>query len=389
MVDKWRSKFNKGGVCDFVKNYNFFFKWLTNKVCECFCIDGLPETVNEDYLKTNLILDGNICITDFGKNLYACIGALGGPPDEYYFPTIYTIANPVLGSKQVTIGKDGVVIFNTSIDGISDFDFTCGLYDLVSQTATMLADNIISINCAQINTRVTAIFTADSDPQAVAGEFVLKKMYAGSPYQILRQDIVKKIGINPMAQNRSKGTITELVELQNYIIGNFFQSIGIKSNNIRKKGEMIRDEINAQNEFTTVSIMEILKSWQKGFDKVNELYGTDIHVSLNPVLSNSFLQDVGIFEDPEPEVHNQFTDESELESNTESEEPVQQIEEENETVDETETVDEPEPETVKEQIEDAKETIQDLIDAVNDTEGGDEEDESESNETDMEPSDGE
>ena len=152
---------------------------------------------------------------------------------------------------------------------------------------------------------------------------------------------------------------------------------------------MIRDEINAQNEFTTVSIMEILKSWQKGFDKVNELYGTDIHVSLNPVLSNSFLQDVGIFEDPEPEVHNQFTDESELESNTESEEPVQQIEEENETVDETETVDEPEPETVKEQIEDAKETIQDLIDAVNDTEGGDEEDESESNETDMEPSDGE
>ena len=386
MVDKWRSKFNKGGVCDFTKNYCFFFKWLTNKVCECFCIDGLPDTVNSDYLKTNLILDGNICITDFGKNLYACIGALGGPPDEYYIPTIYTIANPVLGSKQVTIGVDGVVIFNTAIDGITDFNFTCGLYDLVSQTATMLADNIISINCAQINTRVTAIFTADSDPQAVAGESVLKKMYAGSPYQILRQDIVKKIGVNPMAQNRSNGTITELVELQNYIIGNFFQSIGIKSNNIRKKGEMIRDEINAQNEFTTVSIMEILKSWQKGFDKVNELYGTDIHVSLNPVLSNSFLQDVGIVEDPEPEVHNQFTDENELVKNEETKETeqIQQITEDETEVESVENVEE--TESVADQIEDATETIQDIIDAVNDTEGGDEEDESESNETDMESS---
>lgn len=374
MIDKWRIRFNKGGVCDFKKNYNFFFKWLTNKVCECIVVDGLPDSINKAYLKTNLILDGNICITEFGDKLYACIGGLGGQPDEYYVPTIYTIANPILGSKQVNIGKDGIVIYNTDMDSLSDFDFCGGLYDLISQTATLLADNIISINCAQINTRVTAVFTADSDGQALAGEAILKKMYAGSPYQILRQDIVKKIGINPMAQNRSNGTITELVELQNYIIANFFQSIGIKSNSIRKKDTMIRDEINSQNEFIAISIMEILQSWQKGFDKVNEMYGTDIHVSLNPVLSNSFLQDIGIVEDPEPEVHNQFTDENELANNEESQdtEQIQQITEDETDVETVETVEE--TESVADQIEDAKETIQEIIDEVNDTEGGDEED---------------
>lgn len=391
MIDKWRVKFNKGGVCDFKQNYNFFFRWLTNKVCQCITIDGLPDSINETYLKTNLILDGNICITDFGKKLYACIGNRGGQPDEYYVPTIYTIANPILGSKQVEIGKTGVVIYNTETDMLTDFDFTGGLYDLISQTATLLSDNIISINCAQINGRVTSIITADSNAQAIAGEAVMKRMYAGSPYQILRSSLVNKINVNPIASSTSSGMLTELVELHNYIIANFFQSIGIKSNSVRKKDTMIRDEINSQNEFIALSIMEILQSWQAGFDKVNEMYGTDIHVSLNPVLSNSFLQDIGIVEDPEPEVHNQFTDESELVENQETEtEEIQQITADDEEpvqqeVEETETEQVEETESVAEQIEDAKETIQEIIDAVNDTEGGDEEDgDTESTEENME-----
>ncbi len=396
MIDKWRVKFNKGGVCDFTQNYNFFFRWLTNKVCQCITIDGLPDSINETYLKTNLILDGNICITDFGKKLYACIGNRGGQPDEYYVPTIYTIANPILGSKQVEIGKTGVVIYNTETDMLTDFDFTGGLYDLISQTATLLSDNIISINCAQINGRVTSIITADSNAQALAGEAVMKRMYAGSPYQILRSSLVNKINVNPIASSTSSGMLTELVELHNYIIANFFQSIGIKSNSVRKKDTMIRDEINSQNEFIALSIMEILQSWQAGFDKVNKMYGTDIHVSLNPVLSNSFLQDIGIVEDPEPEVHNQFTDESELVENQETEtEEIQQITADDEEpvkqeVEETETeqVEETESESVAEQIEDAKETIQEIIDAINDTEGGEEDNEPESNE-DMESSDSE
>lgn len=391
MIDKWRVKFNKGGVCDFRQNYNFFFRWLTNKVCQCITIDGLPDSINKTYLKSNLILDGNICITDFGGNLYACIGNRGGQPDEYYVPTIYTIANPILGSKQVEIGKTGVVIYNTETDMLTDFDFTGGLYDLISQTATLLADNIISINCAQINGRVTSIITADSDAQAIAGEAVMKKMYAGSPYQILRSSLVNKINVNPIASSTSSGMLTELVELHNYIIANFFQSIGIKSNSVRKKDTMIRDEINSQNEFIAVSIMEILQSWQAGFDKVNEMYGTDIHVSLNPVLSNSFLQDIGIVEDPEPEVHNQFTDESDLVGNQETEtEEIQQITADDEEpvqdeVEETEIeqVEEPESESVAEQIEDAKETIQEIIDAVND-EGGEEDGDTESTEVNME-----
>jgi len=75
-----------------------------------------------------------------------------------------------------------------------------------------------------------------------------------------------------------------LVELHNYIRANFFQSIGIKSNDVMKKERLITDEIEQQNDYLAISILDIITSWQTGFDKVNEMYGTDIQVELNPVL---------------------------------------------------------------------------------------------------------
>lgn len=364
----WRAKYADGrkGICDFGLNYDFYFKWLTNKVISCLIIRDAPETFNDAYIKTHLILDGNICITDFNDKLYGVIGGWGGEPDEYYVPTVYTIANPRLGSKMVKIGENGVVITNTAVDGLGVGLFSGGLYDLIHQTATLLADNIISINCEQINRRVQTFFTADSEAQAVAGEAVLKKMYAGSPYQILRQDIVKKLGINPSSNGTgSAQSITALVELHNYIISNFFQSIGIKANNVMKKERLITDEIESQDDFVQLSILEILTSWQRGFDKVNEMYGTDIRVELNPVLIREIADEFSVDSEPsseaiesvsEPPVSDTIddTNPSEMQSN----------DSENEAVDSEEKVEE---ETPQEIIEEAEEVVDTIVDIINDT----------------------
>ena len=289
----WKERYSAGGVCDFRQNYDFYFRWLLNKVASCFVVNGLPESINQTYLKNELILNGCCCITDFNGALYACTGSLGGKPDEYYIPTEFVIANPVLGSKNVTISgenKNGVVIWNTATDEIYNGTFCAGLYQLINQTATLLADNIISINANQINSRVCTFFTADSEAQAVAGELVLKKQYSGQPYQILRSDLVEKINVNPVATAGTSANITELVELHNYIISNFMQSIGIKANDLRKRERMITDEINSQNDYLQLSVLEILASWQKGFDEVNEMYKTGITVSLSPAVYDLFAE---------------------------------------------------------------------------------------------------
>ena len=296
----WQERAGRGGVCDFRKNYDFYFKWLVGKVMSCFIItDEEPteqtKSINWDYFKINLILNGEICITAFNEKLYACIGARGGAPNEYYLPSIFTIANPVLGSKQVKIDKDGVVIYNSPVDKFvwtsTGYIFTGGLYDLIEQTATLLSDNIISINCVQVNARVNVFFTADSEAQAVAGEVILKKMYAGKPYQILRSDLLEKLGINPLNTSATSQNIIELIELHNYIIASFFQNIGIKANNNMKRERLNTDEVNAQDDFLQISITEMLAAWQAGLDEVNSMYGTKFKVKLNPVLVPELLEE--------------------------------------------------------------------------------------------------
>lgn len=376
--NSWRTKYANGrkGICDFELNYDFYFKWLLNKVICCFIIKGLPVTVNETYTKEHLILDGHICYTDFKEGHFTCIGGWGGYPDEYYIPTTFVIANPVLGSKTVYLketpehSKNGVIITNTGIDGIDVGLFSGGLYDLIHQTATLLADNIISINCCQINSRVTTFFTGDSPAKCAAGEAVLKKMYAGAPFQILQQDLVEKININPIVQSTTSKTITELVELHNYIISNFFQSIGIRANSIMKRERLITDEIDSQNNFVQLSLLEIMASWQRGFDEVNAKYGTDIKVELNPVLLEEILEDfVSGSSEPETET----TSSEPAPDPAEDTDPEQQKEPETETASsDSDPEDEPEPEPEQkepdpaEKIEEQEEIIEDIIDIVND-----------------------
>ena len=308
---KWRNKFGKKGICDFNLNYRFYFKWLLNKVMNCFIISGgdddFAETVNKSYAKMNLILDGMICFTDFddkggktGNHLYCCVGNIGTEPDEYYVPVGYTISNPILGSKTVFWRdfkgheQNGVLVFNTAIDkysaGVEGFD--CGLFGLIHQTATLLADNIVSINCCQINTRVQTLFTADSEAQQVAAENILKELYAGTPFKVLRQDLVKKITITPTANASTSQSITELVELNNYIIANFFKSIGVESNNNMKRERLVVPEVAAQNAFISLSLTEMLEAWTRGFNEVNDFYGTDFAVELNPVIARTLVESV-------------------------------------------------------------------------------------------------
>ena len=386
-IVSWRDRYGDGGVCDFNLNYSFYFKWLLNKVMQIFVIKGLDETkINGNYLKSQLIMDGNICVTDYEEDIkhpagiYAVSGNLGGEPDEYYIPVIYVCANPILGSKQVYrkdwMGnkKNGVVIFNTDIDNVWNPGWNQGLYDLISQTATLLADNIVSINCQQINSRVQAFFTADGEAQAISGEAVLKKMYAGSPYQILRSDLVDKLTVNPISGTGVANNITQLVELQNFIVANFFQSIGVKGNNVMKRERLIEAEIDEQNDMVALSLLEMITSWEKGFREVNEMYGTDIHVELNPVLIR--------------EIADQF------ETNVTTEEPVEEttatVEEESqepeEVVEDTVTEEEPETQEVEEEsvtdvIEELEEVVEEVIDTIIDDEGGEDTDVEESEES--------
>lgn len=298
---KWRTRYGKGGVCNFQRQYDFNFKWLLSKVMSIFIIDGGDNvpTVDKDYVKMQLILDGGVMFTrEMPKgngDLYAVEGNIGGEPDEYYIPVLWTASNPILGGAQLyrkdfkMHKQNGVLITNTKLDRTMLNVLDGGLYGLIQQTATLLADNIISINCCQINSRVIAFAIADSEPLELAARETLQLMYNGSPYQVLRSDMVDKLQISPLTNTNIAATLAQLMELQSYIIGSFLQSIGISANNVRKKERMITDEIQSQNNIVAISVTEMLESWTAGFKEVNEFFGTDFSVRLNPAVLDELL----------------------------------------------------------------------------------------------------
>lgn len=280
---RWEKHRFKYGVCNVEMMYDHYFKFLLGKCHQLFKWEGLPDTIDEAYLNNTLFLDGDICFTEIDGELRALEGHQGGEIDCYHYGTHYLIANPIAGTKDVLIGSDGVVMYNADVDKARFLGG--GLYSLISSTATLLADNLVSINCAQINTRVQTVITAPDDTIARAAEIVLKDKYNGKPYAVVTDDITDNT-ITVTATPNGSGTITELVELQQSIIANFYNAIGIKMNAVRKKQRMITDEINAQDNYIGISIDEMLKARNSAVVKINEMFGTNISVCINPILDD-------------------------------------------------------------------------------------------------------
>lgn len=304
------------GVCDVEANFWSYFRLLTNKAMSLFKFTGLEdlEAIDERYLKEQLILRGKVCFTQFNNKLYCVNGNWGGEPNAYYEPTQWIVANPILGSKTVKVlNKDGT---NSTKDlegivvALTDFDFLTenlngGLYPLIYKYSGLLADNDVSLNVAQINGRLNVAFTADSEAQANMAEDVLRDYYNGKPYRVLAQDIMDKIGVNPISGSQTTSTLMSLIEAHAHLLQDFFSEIGIASN-----GNLKRERINtAETELMTgcldISIWNMIHNLKDGFDRVNELFGTSIGVELNdeifyPESSNATLGEVPE-EEPIPE----------------------------------------------------------------------------------------
>lgn len=279
------------GICNVVENYNFYFSYLLSKLNNIFIWENLPDTINELALNTQLFINGYTCFTQFNNNLYSLNGNLGGKPDEYYLPTEFIIANPILGSKQAIISgqkADSVMMYNADVDKLSYcLPSGHGLYQLIKQTATLLADNIVSISCAQINSRVQAVHSAESEAVAKTAEKVIKDMYMGKPYKVVTDDETEKFTVQTTDGRAGAEIISQLIELQQYILGQFYMSIGVKFNSINKKERLITDEINFQDQYLNINIDTMLKSRLEACEEINKMFGTNIVCKINPILDRT------------------------------------------------------------------------------------------------------
>lgn len=264
--------------------YSFFVGQLYDAVSRVILLDNIPENNDYDFIMENLIMCGRIAAVNTKEGFRLLNGALGGKRNEYYRPTEIIIDNPVLGDIRCVNDKDGKMIYLTPHDRLHTPPMGFGgLSDLIGSTAQLLADNTSSINVAQINGRVLAVYSAGNQQEAIAAEMVLKEMYAGQPYKVVHgQNLLSKFDVNPIASTVTGTMLKELVELRQYIHAQFWNAIGIDANFNMKRERLVSAEVEANATSIKVPISTILSELNAGFDVCNAIFGTDIHARLNP-----------------------------------------------------------------------------------------------------------
>ena len=264
--------------------YSWFFNDLFNSVSNVILIEELPEKADKNFVITNLLLTGSIATIRIKDEIYMTNGYLGGDRDVNYYGTRIIGANPILGSFNLERFKDGEVTFLTPFDKIplKTDCFRGGLYPLIAFTAALLADNISSLNCAQINTRVQAVYSAENATIAKSAELVLKELYSGKPYKVVTEELMEHLHVNSINSSTKASNLIDLIELQQYIKAQFWNSIGIDANYNMKRERLNEAEINSNFTSLKVPISTMLNTLNEGFEATNKCLGTKLKAKLNP-----------------------------------------------------------------------------------------------------------
>ena len=340
----------------FSRLYRYYFDFILRLLYRVILIDDIPETVSETFLKLILYTQGKVCflegslIGEDGDKLLSLNCTRADTPDVYYIPHKVLVVNPRLRkSYNIEPGKDCEVVYLSEADKYNIAEQNGGLWELISRTATMLADNDLSINIAQKNTRLTNIVSGDTQNTVDSIRAVIAAMYEGDPSIVVKSSLIDKLQGIPIVDNSTQQNLVQLIQVQQYILSHFYEQIGITTHDNMKKERLITAEINDNLQLALLNIDDILVTVQEGLDRVNAMFGTNMKVRLNPIIEQQREESEAAAEEepaaePEPEPDQEPEPEPEPEAAAE-EEPAAETEPEPEEDQEPE----PEPEAAAEE----------------------------------------
>lgn len=245
--------------------------YMLNRTQSMFKWSNLPDTIPERILELYLQTNGNVCFYEYENNLYVFTGGLGGEPDVYYRPTIYTIANPALKiSKSLKIDDECVVMPNDSL--------FVGLLPLFKRYAYNLSENELSIKIAIINSRIVDLISASDDKTKISAEKYLDDITEGKLGVIASNEFFDGIKAQPYSNNSNNSTITNLIEMEQYLKASLFNEIGLNANYNMKRESLNTSESQMNNDALLPLVDNMFKCRQDAIKKVNEKYNLNISV---------------------------------------------------------------------------------------------------------------
>lgn len=285
-------------------------RYMLNRTQSMFRWNNLPDTIPQRDLELMLQINGNVGVASHDGNLYAFVGGLGGEPNVYYMPTLYTVANPALKlSKSFVIDEDIIIIPN-------DASYI-GLIPLFERYASAITETEISMLLANINTRIMSFISASDDRTKSSAEKFIEDISNGKLSVIGETAFFDGVKIQPNSSYNN--VITNLIELEQYFKASWFNELGLNANYNMKRESINSGESQLNNDALLPLVDDMLKQRQVASMKINDMFGTDIYVEYNSSWEDNIEEIDAEIEEKEDEATPEENSTEEGETNVEVE----------------------------------------------------------------------
>ena len=153
-------------------SFEYWKDMLFAKCVKLFEWKGLPEGIPQKEIEIRCILEGFCGFVDDNKlGFMVASGSLSGPTQYWDEFTQFTYAAPKAAGGTKTIGKNAVIIANSTLRN--------SLMPTIEKYASLLAHCDATMKCALVNLRYTDLLRAEDDGTAESVKAAHKAMYKG------------------------------------------------------------------------------------------------------------------------------------------------------------------------------------------------------------------
>ena len=275
-------------VADVRRGYRYWFSKLLNVCLMMFEYQNLPEGLPAREIELNLLITGHAVILanpDKPGQLFTPLTSISGV-DQYYQPEWAVWANPDIirkNGKQWNFDKDCINIWNNSLqESMWYLPLDGSMYTFICRYARELADVESSIDIYMVNSRAASLPVTDDNTVKESIKLFFRKLAMGKRSIITDNNIIEKFRNVDFNNSSGKDDLNGLLVARDKVLEQFYRDIGIRMYN-PKRAQVTESELESNDQLLLICHDDMLKCRQEGIEKVNDMFGTNISVDLNPL----------------------------------------------------------------------------------------------------------
>ena len=263
--------------------YDHVFRSLVNVVCDRIKFEGLPEEIDDAYLRYQLLLYGKVLFFAH-KNSYHVFWFSGtGKHNEYHIDNEFLVTNPWMdypNNFSKTYNESQACIIYSDINAYIE-DADCGLFDFVAEYAKIISSIDRSIYILAKNSRLIAILTGQTMSFVESAKIAIDRVFKGDDsFAIMEESLLDSIKVNPIGE-KSDYKLSELIKTRQYYISEFYQKLGVSCNQNMKKERLTDNESELISSVSSISFNYIINNINTSLKKVNKTFNLNISCSIN------------------------------------------------------------------------------------------------------------